>query len=266
VQDARRHLKKIGDEIRGTGIHQKIAPLVIGILGYGNVSRGAQQIFDCLPLERISAIDLAQLADRTGPDPKTVYLTVFKEEDIVRRRDGSAFSLEEYYDYPERYESSFEAYLPHISILVNAIYWEERYPRFVTWEALRKLYRRQRPAKLCGIADITCDTHGSVECNVRSTDSAMPAYRCDPMTETVSDGHVGDGIVVLAVDNLPCELPADSSVFFSGQLKPFIPNLIRADFFSRFETSRLCPEISKAVIVYRGELTPAYRYLKRYLG
>ncbi len=93
----------------------------------------------------------------------------------------------------------------------------------------------------------------------------MPAYLCDPMTRTTTDGHLGDGIVLLAVDNLPCELPNDASSFFSNQLKPLVPNLLQADYDRTLETSGLCPEIQKAVIVYNGRLTKDYEYLNVHL-
>jgi alpha-aminoadipic semialdehyde synthase len=120
--------------------------------------------------------------------------------------------------------------------------------------------------KLSGIADITCDTGGSIECNVKSTDSDMPAYRVDPVAKTIMDGHLGEGIVLLAVDNLPCELPKDSSLFFSNQLKPFIPGMLMANYDSSLDASGLPPEIKRAVIVYNGQLTRDYEYLNRYLN
>ena len=146
-----------------------------------------------------------------------------------------------------------------------SVYWEPRYPRFVTWKGLKRLFEKNPTPKLWGIADITCDTHGSVECNVGSTDSDMPAYQVDPRTRQVRDGHTGEGIVVLAVDNLPCELPHDASTFFSEQLAPLVPNILEADYGTSLESSGLCPEVQRAVIVYNGRLTPDYAYLEKYL-
>jgi alpha-aminoadipic semialdehyde synthase len=267
VTAACKHLGEIGARIEKDGLPRKLCPLTIGILGYGNVSGGAQQIFDCLPTERIAADAINDRSSRGQDDRHTVYLTVFKEQDLVRpRADGAVFDLQEYYHHPERYESRFERFLPGFTLLVNAVYWEDRYPRFVTWAGLKRLTESTPTPKLSGIADITCDTRGSIECNVKSTDSDMPAYRVDPATETIADGHLGDGIVLLAVDNLPCELPRDSSTFFSNQFRPFVPGLLSADYHSSLETSGLPPEIKRAVIVYNGRLTGDYRYLNRYLA
>ncbi|SMC97976.1 alpha-aminoadipic semialdehyde synthase [Desulfocicer vacuolatum DSM 3385] len=265
VADAKVHITKIGETIKEQGLPEKLSPMIIGVLGYGNVSGGAQQILDCLPTRRIAPCDLNDFVKKGEFDPKIVYVSVFKEEDLVVNKEGRAFELQEYYDHPERFESQFEQYMPSISLLVNAVYWDKQYPRFVTWENLKRLYENQENPRLCGIADITCDTHGSMECNVKSTDSGMPAYLVDPMTRAVTDGHKGDGIVVLAVDNLPCEIPNDSSTFFSNQLKPFVANILKADYASSLDESGLCPEIKKAVIVYNGQLTPGYQYLRKFL-
>ena len=266
VKAAREHLTEIGRSIAQDGLPEELCPFTIGILGYGNVSGGAQQIFDCLPVQRIPADEINAFVRAGRGDRQTVYLTVFKEQDLVRPIDSAAaFDLQEYFDHPERYESRFEQFLPSFTLLVNAVYWEKRYPKFVTWAALKRLAQASPAVKLNGIADITCDTHGSVECNVKSTDSDMPAYRVDPAAGTTSDGHLGDGIVLLAVDNLPCELPNDASTFFSNQLRPFVPGLLTADYNSSLETSGLPEEMKKATIVYNGKLTPNYEYLKDHL-
>ncbi len=267
VKAACEHLAEIGGRIQKDGLPRQLCPFTIGILGYGNVSGGAQQIFDCLPTERIAADAINDWVGRDQGNRHTVYLTVLKEKDLVRpKADGAIFDLQEYYRYPERYESRFDRFLPSFTLIINAVYWEKRYPRFVTWAGLKRMTASTPTPKLSGIADITCDTGGSIECNVKSTNSDMPAYRVDPVAETITDGHLGEGIVLLAVDNLPCELPKDSSSFFSNQLKPFVPGLLSADYDSSLDASGLPPEIKRAVIVYNGQLTGDYEYLNRYLN
>jgi alpha-aminoadipic semialdehyde synthase len=265
VAVAGEHLRSVGEAIRKNGFPEKLLPLTVGLLGYGNVSIGVQQILDYLPVTRVGPDDISSLVEGGKYDSKTLYLTVFREEDLVERKIGPGFNLLEYYDHPELYKSRFDRLLPYFTLLINAIYWDSRYPRFVTWENLRKLARIYLEPKLSGIADITCDTNGSIECNVRSTDSDHPAYQVNPVTQEVYDGHTGDGIVLLAVDNLPCELPFDSSTFFSAQLTPLVPNILAANYEANLEESGLRPEIEKAVVVYRGELTENYQYLQKYL-
>ncbi|WP_319524881.1 bifunctional lysine ketoglutarate reductase /saccharopine dehydrogenase family protein [uncultured Desulfosarcina sp.] len=266
VEAAHKHLADIGRVIEKEGFPEPLCPFTIGILGYGNVSGGAQEIFDCLPVERIAADEINAFVSEGRGNRHTVYLTVFKEQDLVEpTATGAAFDLNEYFTHPERYKSRFERFLPSFTLLVNAVYWEKRYPRFVTWQGLKRLAEAGPEMKLAGIADITCDTNGSIECNVKSTSSDMPAYQADPIAGTVSDGHLGNGIVLLAVDNLPCELPNDSSTFFSNQLRPFLPALIKADYHASLETSGLPPELQRATIVYNGKLTERFSYLKEHL-
>jgi alpha-aminoadipic semialdehyde synthase len=267
VKAACEHLGEIGARIQKDGLPWQLSPFTIGILGYGNVSGGAQQIFDCLPTERIAADEINDWVRRGQGDRYTLYLTIFKERDLViPKADGAVFDLQEYYNHPERYDSRFDQFLSSFTLLVNAVYWEKRYPRFVTWVGLKCMAESTPTPKLSGIADITCDIQGSIECNVKATDSDMPAYRVDPGAGTIVDGHLGEGIVLLAVDNLPCELPRDSSSFFSNRFRPFVPGLLSADYNSSLDASGLPPEVKKAVIVYKGQLTGDYDYLNRYLS
>lgn len=266
VEEAKNFLTTVGEQIKNDGLPPELAPLTIGVLGYGNVSQGAQQVFDCLPTQRVAPEELAALVQGNNWNRHTVYITVFKEEHLVKSKNGQPFELQDYYQHPEKYEAQFEQYLPYLSIIVNATYWTKRYPRFVTWDALEKLYRRQKNPKLQGIADITCDINGSIECNVKATDSGMPAYRVQPLDKRIEDGHTGEGIVLLAVDNLPAELPRDASTFFSRQLKPFVPAILQSDLSKPLEDSGLPDEIKRAVIVYNGRLTENFIYLNEYLA
>ncbi len=265
VEEAKAFLTTVGKQIKDDGLPQELAPLTIGVLGYGNVSQGAQQVFDCLPTQRVAPEELAALVKGNNWNRHTVYITVFKEEHLVNPKSGQPFELQDYYQHPEKYEAQFEEYLPYLSIIVNATYWTNRYPRFVTWDALKRLYQTQKNPKLQGIADITCDVNGSIECNVKATDSGMPAYRVQPLGKSIEDGHKGEGIVLLAVDNLPAELPRDASTFFSKQLKPFVPGILQADLNKDIDNSGLPDEIKRAVIVYNGRLTDNFKYLSDYL-
>jgi len=265
LEAAKEHFRAVGKMIGEGAIPARLTPFVVGVLGYGQVSQGAQAVLDSFPLERLKPDELPELIEAGEWRRDCVYLSVFKEEDLVRPLGTTEFVLEDYYQHPENYESKFAAYLPFITVLVNGIYWDSRYPRFVTWSDLQGLANSEGPNRLAGIADITCDVGGSIECNVKATDSGMPSYLCDPIGRKVVDGHRGDGILVLAVDNLPAELPLDSSDFFSTRLREFIPALLEADYSDSLSGSGLPAELQNAVIVYNGELTAKYQYLERYL-
>ncbi len=264
VEEAHHHIREIGQKIAAQGLPDALQPLVFGILGYGNVSKGAQYILEALPVKRVEPETLKSLFEKREYDPQAIYMVVFKEEHLVEHKEGKSFDLQDYYQHPENYRPVFARYLPYISVLINAIYWEERYPRFVTWENLARLEKEGR-LRLQGIADISCDVGGSIECDVKCTDSGQPAYLVHPATHSITEGYLGDGIVLLAVDNLPAEVPNDSSTFFSHQLTPFVPGIIRADLSKPLQESGLPEEIKRAVIAYHGKLTPSFEYLKEFL-
>lgn len=262
LEHAQAAVQDAGERIRQEGLPEGFAPLVCGFAGYGQVSMGAQEIFDLLPCREVSPDELPDLP----PARDCVYKVVFREEHLAKRADDSKpFELQEYYDHPERYRGDFFRHARYLSVLVNCIYWEERYPKLINAEQFVELYSDPSP-KLRVIGDITCDIDGSLACTTRATEPSAPVYVYDPKTRETRDGVVGNGPVVLAVDFLPCELPVDASRHFSAALSPFLPALAAADFEGTFDGSKLPPELARATVLYRGRLTDGYRYLEEHLG
>jgi alpha-aminoadipic semialdehyde synthase len=262
VEHAKSDIAKVGRQIRQHGLPEPCRPLVCGFAGYGQVSQGAQEIYDLLPIETVSPDDLAAVPLSAG----ACFKAVFHEKHMVERIDDSSpFELQEYYDHPERYRGRFHTYMPHLTVLANGIYWEPKYPRLVTRELLRDLYGRDDRPRLLVIGDISCDIEGSVECMVRTMEPDNPVYVYEPDTGQTCDGVAGRGPVILAVDHLPCELPVDSSTYFSQSLRPFIPALARGDFSRPLLDSGLPPELIRATIVYHGVLTEPYRHLEQFV-
>ncbi|MFZ5916944.1 MAG: bifunctional lysine ketoglutarate reductase /saccharopine dehydrogenase family protein [Chloroflexota bacterium] len=267
LSDAIADLERIGQQIKAEGLPQTVAPLLLGIAGYGNVSRGAQEILEHLPVIEIAPEQLAAMAHNADAARHAIYKTVFKEEHIVEPISADAvFELQDYYQHPEKYRSKFETYLPHLTVLVNAVYWDARYPRLVTKDYVRRAFNHQRRPKLQVIGDISCDVEGAIEVTVKSTEPGDPIYVYDPQTDQALDGYRGHGPVIMAVDILPSELPREASVDFSRVLKDFLPAVARADFSLPFEQLNLPPEIKRAVILHQGQLTPDYRYLEQHLS
>jgi alpha-aminoadipic semialdehyde synthase len=135
----------------------------------------------------------------------------------------------------------------------------------VTKDYLREFWANEPAPRLRVIGDATCDVGGSIECNVHITEPDDPVYVYDPQTGAATMGVAGRGPVVLAVDILPSELPREASEYFSGVLERFVPAIAHADFSVDFDALDLPAEIKRAVIVYHGELTPDYRYIREYL-
>ncbi|UCG33715.1 MAG: hypothetical protein JSU68_03590 [Phycisphaerales bacterium] len=262
LAEARADVAKVGEQIKNAGLPDACCPLVCGFAGYGQVSKGAQEIFDLLPVKEVPPADLASIPS----DRNVCFKAEFYEKHMVERIDPSApFDLQEYYDHPDRYRGVFPAYLPHLSVVVTGIYWELKYPRLVTLEALRELFGHGEKPRLRIIGDLSCDIDGSNQATVRTTEPDNSVYVYEPGTGQTIDGVAGDGPVVLAIDHLPCELPADASTHFSRSLSPFIPGLATADFGKPLDDSGLPPELIRATILHHGELTPPYRYLEKFL-
>ncbi|RLE28212.1 MAG: hypothetical protein DRJ65_00305 [Acidobacteria bacterium] len=267
LDDALQTLDEVARLIADDGFPQEILPVTIGVAGYGNVAKGAQEILAHLPHRVVTPEKLTQLAGSAAVSAHCIHTTTFKEKDLVQAKDpGTPFELQHYYQHPEAYRSSFDPFLPHLSVLVNANYWDERYPRLVTLDRLRTLFGGGSEPHLQVIGDLGCDIGGNVECTLKCTDPGDPVFTWNPATGNISSGFDGPGPVVLAVDFLPTELPREASEEFAATLNRFAGDIGRADYSMAFEDLRLPPEIKRAVIVHRGALTPDYRYLEEYLG
>lgn len=264
LEEAKTAITAVGKELVASNLNSKGEPFVVGFLGYGNVSRGAQEILDCLPVEEVQPEALEALF-RAETDLSKVYKVVFYEKHLVRPKDPTrAFALQDYYDHPQSYESQFENYLPFLTIAMNAVYWQEIYPRFITKAWVEERFRTGQ-ARLKVIGDISCDIGGAVEVTLKCTGSGDPVFVYDVDKKDAVMGVEGNGPVVLAVDNLPCELPKESSTFFGDRLEPFVSALANADYTVSFDELALPDELKRAVIVYQGKLTPDYHYLEKFL-
>jgi alanine dehydrogenase len=266
LMEAKEAISGMGEKIKTEGLPDSVTPLICGIAGYGNVARGVWELLDLLPIEEIEPKEVASLVEGSEYASNVIYKVVFKEEHTVEPiSPEDRFELQDFYDHPEKYRGKFESYVPYLTLIVNCIYWEEKYPRLVTKKVLKQLYGAGKP-HLRVIGDISCDIEGAIECTVRSTEPDEPVFTYNPFTGEATSGYEGEGPVVMAVDILPSELPRDASVDFSGVLKEFIPAIAKADFSVPFEQLELPPEIKRAVIAYHGELTPDYRYIEEFLS
>jgi alpha-aminoadipic semialdehyde synthase len=264
--EAKIALQQVGEHIRTEGLPEGLAPMVIGVAGYGNVGRGVQAMLDELGAQEVDPSEIAGLFDDAYPSGNVVYQVTFKEEHIVEPIDPTmAFDLQYYYQHGDEYRGCFERYLPYLSILVNANYWNGRYPRLVTKDYLRQMYRQTRPPRLRVIGDVSCDIEGAIQATVRATEPDCPVYVFNPETGETVDGVVGKGPVIMAVDILPSELPREASEHFGDMLGSYIPAIVQADYTVPFGQLDLPPELKRAIIVYQGELTPDYEYIAEFL-
>ncbi len=262
--DAARHeLRSLGNEIREKGLGRETGPLVVGFTGFGNVSKGAQSVLEELPVEHIDLEQLLRLEEE-GFSDRVLYAIELSQQHMFRRKDGEAWDEQRYWSHPEEYESNMDRVLPRLSILVNGILWTEEFPRLVTRELVASLWSAGEP-RLRVIGDISIDIEGSIEWSVKATPSDEPCYTVDPRSGAVHDGVHGKGLVIMAVDNLPCELPRESSDTFSAALSTLIPYLVRADLDLPFEQLDLPLALKRSLILHKGQLTPDYAYMAEFL-
>jgi Alanine dehydrogenase len=264
LAEARAGVEAVGAEIDEKGFPEELCPLVVGFAGYGNVSRGAQEIFDLLPHKVLSAEALVEMIDNFSSDNLNLVKVVFSEDDLVRPLQG-AFELQDYYAHPEKYESKFENYLPLLAILVNCIYWTEKYPRLVTREYLKQRTILESTPRLQVIGDISCDIDGSIEITHKATQPDQAFYTYFAAEDRFEDGVQALGTTVMAVDNLPCEFPRESSLEFSRVLRDFVPAVAAADFSRPAAGLELPYPIRKALLLHRGEFAPEYGYMKKFV-
>ncbi len=207
-------------------------PLVFVFTGTGRVSRGAQEIFKCLPHEFVSVEELPRLMKEFKSD--RVYGCVVEAKDYAVKHAGQ-FSRDDYYSHPERYRSRFhELILPYTSVLVHGIYWEPQFPRILE-EVHLPLAER-----LISIADISCDLNGAIKF------TSHPSTIDEPFWDL-------KGVQMMTIDNLPAQLPRDASEYFSNKLETLLPA------FAGLESSTL---VDESQIVSKGSLTSKFTFLQ----
>ena len=266
LEEAHAALARAADAVRRGELPAVLHPLLFGFTGSGNVSKGAQEIFDHLPYEEVLPEDLSSMSTNEDLPRNILYKVAFGREDRMERKNGGAWDATELHAHPERYASSMGRHLPHLTVLVNGVYWEPGQPRVVSKANLEALFGGDAAPRLRVIGDISCDLDGSIEANVKITTPGDPVYVYDVAHGTAVSGVSGRGPVILAVDNLPCELPVDASQYFGDTLLRFVPAMSRCDWSRPYETLDLPDEIRRALIVHRGKLTPPYAHLARHLG
>jgi alpha-aminoadipic semialdehyde synthase len=266
LASAREALHRVGERIRDEGFPAALSPFVVGITGYGNVSQGAQDILEWLPVEEVRPEELPALRARADAPRDRVFQVVFHEEHTVEpRAPGARFHLEEYFQHPDRYRGVFERHVVHLDVLVNAVFWTPVHPRLLTLDFLRAWYGGAERPRLQVVGDVSCDIGGSVECCLKTSSPDEPCFVYDPVTAGVADGCEGPGVVMMTVDNLPCELPREASEMFSGVLGQYVASIVKADFSDPFERLALPDPIRRALVLHRGEFTPEYRYMAGFL-
>jgi len=169
-------------------------------------------------VQPVCPADLSAAANDRSRSRKAIYTVVFEEGDMVEPLEsGQAFSLEGYYRRgKEGYRSIFDRYLGDLSVLVNCIYWDDRFPRLLTLDQCRRLWASRRPPKLKVIGDISCDGQRLGRMHRQGERAGKPGLRLRARAGKAKDGFEGHGPVIMAVDILPAEIPGNPPSISAG--------------------------------------------------
>jgi saccharopine dehydrogenase (NAD+, L-lysine forming) len=222
----------------------KIPNIKIAVTGSGRVAHG---ILEVMNLMGIIEVEKEEYISREFPYPVYVQL---KGSDLYVHNEKGFYNREHFHQHPEEYRCTFDTYIPHTDILMNGIYWDVNVPRlFNTADIAKPGFRIQV------IADVTDDSHGSVPVNLGDHPIEDPVYGVDRHSFKKTPPYLKTSIDVMAVGNLPNELPRDASKYFGEQLLKYIlPDLLGND----------SAVIERATIVKDGQLTERFAYLKDY--
>ncbi len=213
------------------------------VTGDGRVAKG---VIELLNLTNIKAVSKKDFLEKKFDQPIFCNL---ETKDYVTNNSSTNFNLEHFIDNPQDYSSSALQYLKETDILISAHYWDPSSPKIFENEDLKDLQN----LKIVG--DITCDINGSVPTTIRSTTIEEPNYWIERYTLKEIDEN-NDGIAVMAVDNLPSELPRDSSTEFSeGIINEVLPFLLKED----------DGRILNGTITTDGSFLEKYNYLNDYI-
>ena len=224
----------------------KIPPIKIAVTGSGRVAHGVLEIMN---LMGIHEIEPDEYLDRKFTYP--VYLHL-KGADLYENKTTGQYNRADFHAHPEKYKCLFPQYISHTDIIMNGVYWEENIPRLFEKADIQK-----ENFKIQTIADISDDFQGSIPINIGNATIENPVYGVDRKTFLVTEPYFQNSIDVMAVSNLPNEVPRDASRYFGEQLIKFILE----DVYKGGS-----PILDKATIVKKGRLNSMYSYMKDYAG
>ena len=223
-----------------------LPPLKFVITGTGKVGNGIKEVLDAIKIKEISVENYLE---------KNYSQPVYTQIDVLeynKRKDGKVLSNSDFYQNPKEYMNDFERFTKISDIYIAGHFYANDAPIILTREMLQS-----KDCKIKVVADVSCDVNGPIACTLRSSTIAEPLYGYLPNENKEVDVFHPAAIVVMAVDNLPCELPKDASEGF-GEM--FLEHVIPA-FFNEDKDGIL----KRAKITEKGKLTAKFSYLQDYV-
>jgi len=235
------------DDMKSEYEKVKLPSIKIAITGGGRVAKGAMEVMYGMDILQVTPYEfLNERFDRP------VFAQLNSHTYHVKR-DGSPYNRNEFHENPGLYEGDFMKYAKVADVLIAGAFWDPRAPMLFTKEdAMRPEF------KIRIIGDITCDIEGSIPSTKKPATIDDPVYDYNPNTDTIEpEFSVESNITVMAVDNLPCELPRDASESFGNELiENVLPHLLEGD------TQQV---IKNATIAENGQLNDNYKYLQGFV-
>ncbi|GDX48800.1 alanine dehydrogenase [Bacteroidota bacterium] len=224
----------------------QLPPIKIAVTGTGRVARGAFELLERLNIRMVS---VQNFLTQTYDEP--VYV-VLNTSQLYERKDGKPFRRDDFHKRPEQYQSAFLPFTCVTDIFMNAIFWDPKAPLFFTKDDMRS-----RDFRIKVIADITCDVNGSVPATIRDTTIQHPVFGYNPFTEKEDEPYQPQVIDIMAVSNLPNELPREASEEFGDKLTEFVIDEL---------LDSASDVIDRATIAEDGALMHRFKYLEDYLN
>jgi len=243
-QLGRVHQEQSFRELIHTYFGLRLPEIKVAVTGSGRVAHGVLEVMNLL---EIVEVEPDEFLERKFSYP---VFTQLKGAALYQRTRDGGYQREDFHERPQDYRCQFLPYTRTADILMNGIYWDKDMPRLFEWEDLAR-----SDFRIATIADVTDDREGSVPCNLGEATIAEPVYGVDRISRARTAPYLPGSIDVMAVGNLPNELPRDASRYFGEQLiKHVLEPLARGG----------SPIIERATMVREGQLTPLYSYLQDY--
>ncbi len=223
-----------------------LPPLKFVITGTGKVGSGVKEVLDAI---KITEVSIENYLTKIYTQPVYTQIDVL---DYNKRKDGTVLDFNDFFNNPQEYVSNFERFTKVSDIYITGHFHANEAPKILTREMLQS-----KDCKIKVVADISCDVAGPIACTLRSATIAEPLYGYLPSEDKEVDIFHPAAIVVMSVDNLPCELPKDASEGF-GEM--FMEHVIPA-FFNGDKDGIL----ERAKMTEKGNLTPRFSYLQDYV-
>ena len=224
----------------------KLPAIKIVLTGTGRVSNGAKEMLDAMQLKQVS---VNEFINNEFSEPVYVQLEVL---DYNKRKDGKLINEQDFFNNPTEYQNDFLRFSKVSDLYIACHYWDAKAPFIFSREDAKS-----PNFKIKVVADVSCDIDGPVASTLRPSTIDDPIYGYHPETETEIDFKDTKAIAVMAVDNLPCELPKDASIGFGESFAKYvIPAFFNGDKDGILE---------RALMTKNGQLTEKFSYLQDYI-